>query len=47
MSGLTLSSAINGIFPVGSSIQARWEAQVAEGSLGGGGESDAGSQPGG
>ena len=44
MAGLTLSSGINRIFPTGTSVQARGEAQVAH-SRGGCGESGAGFQP--
>jgi hypothetical protein len=45
MAGLTLSSGINGIFPMGTSVQARGEAQVAHCSRGRNGESGAGLQP--
>ena len=45
MAGLTLSSSINSIFPVGTSIQARGEAQAAHYSRDRRGESGAGFQP--
>jgi hypothetical protein len=45
MTGLTLSSGINSIFPMGTSVQARGEAQVAHYSRGRSGESGAGFQP--
>jgi hypothetical protein len=44
MAGLTLSSGINRIFPMGTSVQARGEAQVAYYSRGRGGESGPGFQ---
>jgi hypothetical protein len=46
MTGLTLSSEINSIFPMGTSVQTRREAQVvAHYSRGRSGESGAGFQP--
>ncbi len=46
MTGLTLSSGINSIFPTGTRVQARREAQVvAHYSRGRSGESDAGFRP--
>ena len=45
MAGLTLSSGINSIFPIGTSVQARREAQVAHYSRGRSGESGVGFQP--
>jgi hypothetical protein len=45
MAGLSLSSEINSIFPVGTSIQARGEDQVARYSRGRSGEWGAGFQP--
>jgi hypothetical protein len=41
MAGLTLSPGINGIFPMGTSVQAPREAQVAHYSRGRSGESGA------
>ena len=46
MTGRTLSSGINGIYPMGMSVQARREAQVvANYSCGRNGESGAGFEP--
>jgi hypothetical protein len=45
MTGLTLSSGINRICPMGTSVQARRETQVAPYSRGRSGESGAGFQP--
>ena len=45
MAGLTLSSGINSMFPVGTSVQARREAQVTPYSRGRSGEPGAGFQP--
>jgi hypothetical protein len=46
MTGLTLGSGINSIFPMGTSVQARREAQVvAHYSRGRGGEAGAGFEP--
>ena len=45
MAGLTLSSGINSVFPMGTTLQARREAQVAHYSRGRTGESGAGFQP--
>jgi hypothetical protein len=45
MAGLTLSSGIDSIFPVGTTLQARREAQVAHYSPGRTGESGAALQP--
>ena len=45
MTGLTLSSGINRIFPTGASVEARRVAQVAHYSRGRGGESGAGFEP--
>jgi hypothetical protein len=47
MAGLTLNSEISSIFPMGMSVQARSRVRVAHDSRGRGGESGAGSQPGG
>jgi hypothetical protein len=46
MAGLTLNPEISSILPMGTSVQARWGAQVAHDSRDHGGESG-GSQPGG
>jgi hypothetical protein len=45
MAALTLSSGITSILPIGTSVQARREAQVAHSSRGRSGESGAGFQP--
>jgi hypothetical protein len=45
MAGLTLSSGIKSTFPMGTSVQAWREAQVAHYSRGRSGESGAGFQP--
>jgi hypothetical protein len=45
MAGLMLSSGINSIFPMGTSVQTRGEAQVARYSRGRNGESGAGYKP--
>ena len=45
MAGLTLSSGVNSIFPMGTCVQARGEAQVAHYPHGRSGESGAGFQP--
>jgi hypothetical protein len=45
MAGFTLSSGINSIFPMGTIVQARREAQVVHYSGGRGGESGADFQP--
>jgi hypothetical protein len=45
MAGLTLSTGINGIFPIGTGVQARGQAEVARCSRGRNGGSGAGLQP--
>jgi hypothetical protein len=45
MAGLTPSSGVNGIFPMGTRVQARRDVQVAHGSRGRSGEPGAGFQP--
>jgi hypothetical protein len=47
MAGFALNPEISSILPMGTSVQARWGAQVAHDSRGRGAESGAGSQPGG
>jgi hypothetical protein len=45
MAGLTLSSGINSILPMGTSLQARAEIQLPHGARGGNGEPGTGLQP--